>query len=208
MSKRSIFRVPSGRQTERPVITRKWLYVSAVVWVTLVGIGACIAWFYPPAPHFACVEPGVLYRSGQMGEEALRVLHERYAIRTVINLRSPGKLETDSLAQEEITFAREEEIRFINLPYGDPSPEVQVEKFLALVADPANRPVLVHCAAGEERSGVMAAAYRIRVQGWTFARALVEMESFGFDPVKEADMVRLVRRIADDERGGRSLEPE
>ena len=167
-----------------------------IAWTVFVGVGGILAWFGEPAPNFACVEPGILYRSGQPGKDALRVLQRRYGIRTLVNLRSPTKVERDPLARQEVAFALKNGIKFVNLPYGTPSPEAQVEKFLEIMEDSSNQPVLVHCAAGKERSGVMVAAYRIRKNGWSLTEALQEMETFGFEPRKKPDMCRLVESIA------------
>jgi protein tyrosine/serine phosphatase len=38
----------------------------------------------------------------------------------------------------------------------------------------------VHCRFGEDRTGVMVAAYRIAQQHWTAEQAVQEMYSFGF----------------------------
>ena len=51
----------------------------------------------------------------------------------------------------------------------------QVERFLRLVRDPANGPVLVHCKRGRGRTGIMAAVYRMEVNGWPIERAIQEM---------------------------------
>ena len=53
-------------------------------------------------------------------------------------------------------------------------------QFLALVNDPANQPVYVHCAGGRHRTGVMTAAYRMSIDGWTSDRAFKEMKSYKF----------------------------
>jgi len=174
----------------------KWLGGLVVGWIIFVVAGGYLAWCSPPVDNFGCVEPGALYRSAQPGAAGLRVLQHRYGIRTVINLRSPDRVRTRPLAQEEVAFARNHGMRFINLPYGDPSPETQIEKFLAIMDDPANHPVLIHCAEGKERSGVMIAAWRMRKQGWPYDRAVAEMESFGFEPAQKPDMLHLVRKLS------------
>src|SRR6266851_544456 len=47
-------------------------------------------------------------------------------------------------------------------------------------AQPSQQKVFVHCHYGEDRSGVMVAAYRIARQNWTADQAVAEMVSFGF----------------------------
>jgi len=131
--------------------------------------------------RFGCVRRGVLYRSGQPGTVGLQRLVDRYGIRTIVNLRSQAKVQGDPLGQEEMTFARARRLRFFVLPLND-DPAKYVGEFLRIATDPANRPVLVHCAAGKERTGLAVAVYRIAVQGWSRERALREMQRNGLDP--------------------------
>ena len=49
------------------------------------------------------------------------------------------------------------------------------------MSDPLNQPVYVHCALGQDRTGVVVAAYRMDVDGWSFEDAEKEMQSFGFN---------------------------
>ena len=51
---------------------------------------------------------------------------------------------------------------------------------LRIVADKANRPLLVHCQKGADRTGAILALYRIVVQGWTREEALREMNEGGY----------------------------
>ncbi len=57
----------------------------------------------------------------------------------------------------------------------------QMAAFLAVVRDPANQPVFVHCAQGRDRTGYMVAAYRMAAQGWTAEAAIRDMEAFRFN---------------------------
>jgi protein-tyrosine phosphatase len=43
--------------------------------------------------------------------------------------------------------------------------------------------VFVHCRYGDDRTGMMIAAYRMAVEGWTPEEARQEMEKFGFHPM-------------------------
>jgi protein tyrosine/serine phosphatase len=56
----------------------------------------------------------------------------------------------------------------------------QIAEFLALVNDPANQPVYVHCAGGRHRTGVMTAVYRMAEDGWTSDQAFKEMKQYKF----------------------------
>jgi protein tyrosine/serine phosphatase len=60
-----------------------------------------------------------------------------------------------------------------------PTPD-QLKQFLAIVNDPAQQPVYVHCAGGHHRTGVMTAIYRMTEDGWTRAQAFTEMKKYGF----------------------------
>jgi tyrosine-protein phosphatase SIW14 len=55
-----------------------------------------------------------------------------------------------------------------------------VRKFLALLDDPANHPVLVHCFAGVHRTGAYCAIYRMEYDRWSNARAIAEMCACGY----------------------------
>jgi protein tyrosine/serine phosphatase len=52
--------------------------------------------------------------------------------------------------------------------------------FLRIATDPKRTPVFVHCRHGSDRTGTMAAVYRIAVQGWTKEQAIAEMTQGGF----------------------------
>jgi protein tyrosine/serine phosphatase len=58
----------------------------------------------------------------------------------------------------------------------------QLARFFKLVNDPAAQPVYVHCKGGRHRTGVMTAAYRMAVDGWTPDQAFDEMKRFDFGP--------------------------
>jgi protein tyrosine phosphatase (PTP) superfamily phosphohydrolase (DUF442 family) len=55
-----------------------------------------------------------------------------------------------------------------------------VLRALRIMADPANRPLLIHCQHGADRTGAMVALYRVVVQGWNKADAIREMNEGGY----------------------------
>jgi protein tyrosine/serine phosphatase len=55
-----------------------------------------------------------------------------------------------------------------------------IGEFLAIMNDPANHPVLLHCRAGLHRTGVLSAVYRMEYDKWSPARAWMELRDNGF----------------------------
>jgi protein tyrosine phosphatase (PTP) superfamily phosphohydrolase (DUF442 family) len=56
----------------------------------------------------------------------------------------------------------------------------RVLQALRIVADPQNRPLLIHCQHGADRTGAIVALYRVVVQGWSKERAIREMNEGGY----------------------------
>jgi hypothetical protein len=64
-------------------------------------------------------------------------------------------------------------------PWFQPS-RTQVEQAPAVLTDPAAHPVFVPCDQGVDRTGLVIAAYRMRVQGWLQQAAVQELYATGF----------------------------
>jgi len=56
----------------------------------------------------------------------------------------------------------------------------RVLEALRIMADPANRPLMIHCQHGADRTGALVALYRVVVQGWTKEKAVLEMNQGGY----------------------------
>jgi protein tyrosine phosphatase (PTP) superfamily phosphohydrolase (DUF442 family) len=56
----------------------------------------------------------------------------------------------------------------------------RVLKALQTMADPGNRPLMIHCQHGADRTGALVALYRVVVQGWTKEKAVEEMNRGGY----------------------------
>ena len=164
----------------------------------LIGIGVAVLLVAAPVAYglhvqaefrkFRVVSEGKLYRSGQLSLPALkRIIHD-YGIRTVVSLREtdgPGKAPQE--AREE-AYCDAQEINYYRIPprnwsapAGPPPVEKGVRKFLAVMSDPANYPVLIHCFAGIHRSGAYCAIYRMEFEHRSNAAAIAELEESGYD---------------------------
>jgi tyrosine-protein phosphatase SIW14 len=148
---------------------------------------------YTHAKRFREVEPGVLYRSGQLTTTGFEEYIQKFGIRTVVNLQDeyedPGIREGYLVPGEckESVLCTRLGVRYIWMPPAliPPSqvpehrPET-IDAFLKLMDDPANHPVLIHCRAGLHRTGCLVAVYRMEYDGWTRGEALQEMIDNGF----------------------------
>lgn len=123
--------------------------------------------------NFGEIDPGVIYRSAQPSPMFLRYLVNRYGVRSLINLRgrTPG-FESQFAARNGL------KIFTFDLSASRPPTQRDVERFLAIVADPTNQPVLVHCRNGVDRTGYMVGLYRLERQGWTPEQVTHEMNRF------------------------------
>ncbi|HEY3129065.1 MAG TPA: tyrosine-protein phosphatase [Acidobacteriota bacterium] len=115
-----------------------------------------------------------LYRGGQPSRDGFREL-KNLGVRTVVDLRTGDRSEE---AQEVGSLG----MNYVNIPMDDSDRtyDPQVSKFLALVQDPNNGPVFVHCAGGRHRTGTVVAAYRMSVDGWDIGRSYQEMKDYDF----------------------------
>ena len=112
-----------------------------------------------------------LYRSALPDRGALPVL-EKLKIGTVINF----------LPDSDSAWLKSSDIKQVQLSYRtnhvDDSDVLAALR--AIQAAEADGPVLMHCKQGADRTGLMAAMYRVVIQGWSKEDALNEMTLGGF----------------------------
>jgi tyrosine-protein phosphatase SIW14 len=137
--------------------------------------------------NFHVVRKGVLYRSGQLSRAGLeRVIHD-YGINTVITLRDAMRLGDPPPDLSEEKYCRTHDINYERIsprswwsPDGSIPAEVGVRQFRAVMDNPDNYPVLIHCFAGIHRTGAFCAIYRMEYEGWTNAEAIEELRACGY----------------------------
>jgi protein tyrosine phosphatase (PTP) superfamily phosphohydrolase (DUF442 family) len=108
--------------------------------------------------NFHSVAPGLCYRSAQPTAESLENAQRALGIRTIINLR--GENEDADWYQEELETARRLHIDVLDagLCSKVQVPDDDFHIFVQAVKD-AKEPILIHCANGNDRSGLASAVY-------------------------------------------------
>jgi protein tyrosine phosphatase (PTP) superfamily phosphohydrolase (DUF442 family) len=157
------------------------LRLSRIFWGTLVVIVAVAvgaAGYYGYLRYvmhnFHPVVPGKVYRSAQPDADGLRDWITRYGLRTIVNLRADAA--KHGLA-EETAVARQAGVAVINirLPNGS-LPESPLLMHLADVLESAEKPMLIHCRQGADRTGVASVMARMAVGGKTYDRSREQLD--------------------------------
>jgi hypothetical protein len=121
-------------------------------------------------PNFGQVTP-TLYRGGQPSPEGLATL-AHMGIDIVVDT---GRSKRDEALIKKLGMT------YVPLPWYCPFPKDAVfERFIKLVRENPDKKIFVHCRLGEDRTGMMIAAYRMGAEGWTAKEAMQEMHEFGY----------------------------
>ncbi len=139
---------------------------------------------YDGLTNFHVVQPGVLLRCGQPRLQDLEHIRQTHGLRTIICARGGTRHPLRGRwFRRERDYCARHAIHFQHVRLSDTrgiAPQV-LDEFVAMMRDPLNHPVLVHCEQGYHRTGVLVAAYRLALCRWSIERALAEMEACGFE---------------------------
>lgn len=121
--------------------------------------------------NFGEVTP-TLYRGGLTNAEGIKAL-KKLGMNVIID--------THANDESEEKTVRALGMKYVAIPWHCPWPHDEVfAKFLQVVHENKGKKIFVHCRLGDDRTGMMVAAYRIAEEGWTAEEAMTEMKSFGF----------------------------
>jgi uncharacterized protein (TIGR01244 family) len=116
--------------------------------------------------------------------------------KTIIDLRAPS----ERGVPEEEAAAERADIRYLNIPVTPATLNAeQVRHVAAALDDPANRPVLLHCASGN-RAGAVIALYREQVHGVSHEAALAEARAVG---LRSPEAMAAVERVGHEMKSAR-----
>jgi uncharacterized protein (TIGR01244 family) len=127
----------------------------------------------PPIRNFLQVTPQFC-TGGQPRVEHFATL-KADGVKAVLNLRQP----TEHRADEERAAVEQAGLKYFNIPvlFRDPQ-DAQVDEFLKITDDPANRPMFIHCTAAV-RVGAFWMIRRVLRDGLSVEDALAEGRKVG-----------------------------
>ncbi len=135
----------------------------------LVGAVLAYAGYTMHIANFHTIVSGEAYRSGQMDAAQLSRAMQAYGIKSIINLRG-----TDApvFYQGELDTAKRLGVQHydFSLSANDEITVPQMEEIIRTLRE-APKPVLIHCKAGSDRTGLISVLYCLMLKGETPAQA-------------------------------------
>ena len=145
---------------------RKILYVIGTLIVLAGVLGLSYVIYMRFWCNFHIVTLDKFYRSGQMGENELTYYLKKYKIKSLVNLE--GANPNDLWYQNEIKVCKELGVAHYNIQLSTSKiVEVNQTKEIIDLLVRIDKPILVHCNGGADRSGFVSAIWEYAVQGKT-----------------------------------------
>lgn len=157
------------------------LLLSGCVYVSRRTLpGACVNSLGSPIRNFCVVTPGLLWRSEAPTRTDVQWL-VAHGVGTVVSLqlderRSFEAAHIDPAITHSVTY-----FRVRNFPATQVLTHRHLDDHIAevlAIIQEAPKPVLISCRAGVDRTGIIAAAYRMLVDGMSQDEAIKEMDGF------------------------------
>jgi len=188
---------PASKILTRIVACALALLLSGCVYISRRTLpGACSDTLGSPIRNFCVVTPGLLWR-GESPTRADAQWLVAHGVGTVVSLqldvrRSFESVHLDPGIAHSVTYFRVRNFAATQV-LTHRHLDDHVAEVLAIIQH-APKPVLISCRAGVDRTGIIAAAYRVLVDGMSREEAIKEMDGFHspWDPLNN----RYVRSIA------------
>jgi len=156
-----------------------WVFrLSLVVGLAPGGLAADLQ--VSGIPNFHVVNEHI-YRGAQPTPEGFHNL-VKLGVKTIVDLRGGDEREAES------GIVTKEGMRYFHVPmagFGAPTDD-QVYAVLRVLDDGASWPVFLHCRRGADRTGTIAACYRIAHDQWPNEKALNEAKIDGMSRLERA----------------------
>jgi Tyrosine phosphatase family len=132
--------------------------------------------------HWAVHDTGMVYRSAWLEADVFSEQIDKYQIRTVLNLCNPDEMGHDRcVSQRRAVEGAGARLIELPMPATTDARNAEVARFVAILGDPDNYPLLVHCQHGVTRTAKVLAMYDILHRRKTAAESLASMPLFGRD---------------------------
>jgi protein tyrosine/serine phosphatase len=188
----------AAKSSRRPAAVKLGLVILGLI---LLGILAAVAWnngvrdrLMPK--NFGIVEPGILYRSGQISRWQIESTLKANNIKVIVALSEHASPTQQPNVDAEIKIANDLGIERDLFPLGGDGTG-QIDQYANAItaidhAKKLGKPVLVHCIAGAQRTGGVMATYEMLVERKSPAEAFDQMRHYGHDPTANPHLLEFL----------------
>ncbi|WP_312764763.1 dual specificity protein phosphatase family protein [Epilithonimonas sp.] len=141
--------------------------------IIIVLIGTFVFYQKKIRYNLVTISENKVYNSGTVPPNKLPEFLKDHKIKTVIDLRN-GEEQTElnpetkkQVGAEENVIDRISNVNYFNLPTDQIPQDSTVQKFLKIMDNPKNYPVLIHCHHGVGRSRLFSSIYRIEYENFS-----------------------------------------
>lgn len=172
---------------------------NGLIIILLITAAAILLGRHFHIKNFHIVKPNILYTSGQPhGMDYTRLLY-KYHIATIVNVRFSSEHRERNWFNEEITWVRNNGVKYIELPIEKnnyfPNKEMQGQ-FLAIMAEPENRPVLLHGSVGDKRVPILTAVWLVKSERLSAEETIKIVEKLNDERKVTKDESKFITQLA------------
>jgi protein tyrosine/serine phosphatase len=131
----------------------------SMVALSLIAIGSAV-FCEVECGNFHTITPGEAYRSAQLDMDKLAYYIKKYRIKSILNLRGKDPGSTWYIDELNVSAKNNVEHYDISLSAHEEPQERDIESLMDIFMR-APRPLLIHCRAGADRSGLVAAMWKL-----------------------------------------------
>lgn len=165
------------------MFTRRRIWLWCLVIAVVASASGLMYRHHKRYKHLAVHDPHMVFRSAWLDSDVFRELIEEHQIRTVLNLCEPDEL-GNSMCVSQRLAVRGSGARLIEMPMPastlDPA-DPEIAKFIPVLSNPENYPILIHCQHGITRTAKVLVMYDVMFRGMTAEQSIAAMPLFGHD---------------------------
>jgi protein tyrosine/serine phosphatase len=171
-------------QKSKPI--SKGIIFSLVLSMLLLLIGGAWLWWHENhfvPRRFGVVEQGHIYRSGQISSSLIKEILVKYKIGVVVSLSADSENNADKIAEKQTAAELGIEREVFPLSGNGIGDINNYAGAIAAIyrAQKEQKPVLIHCDTGAQRTGGVVAAYQLLVRKKDASSVVREMMRYGWN---------------------------
>ena len=142
----------------------KKIKITARISAVLLALFGAYRLYMTEQGNFHAITPGEAYRSAQLDGKRLEHYIKKYRIKSILSLRNDNDNGTAEWYKEETGVSSEYGLAYYTVPLSSKrEPDAERAAEIIRVFNSAPRPILIHCRAGADRTGLVAAMWKVSV---------------------------------------------